>query len=387
MKTLEALALKVIKVIVWFILIAVASGMGVVCGLISYQMLSKDGTVQEITDEVLDVVVDDNTANVIQLSSARPKQMLIENTPQMNQYEIPLSFFTGMSLMHVGLPIIFSGELSLVFNSDDMFLRSSYKDDEGEATSDLYDLLDSSSSFFVCFYDVISDSYLDVDLSCCTSVVGSAIINMSEGDYINEIAFSYDPINNLFQVILYFKSYNYPSFYMTRTIDFTFDIEYDSFFIPAFQYVGPQSTLYKHRIGYYYWDGLSIFLERFKSYDTGYESGYLEGESDGYEEGRADGILVGSENGFNSGYDIGFDEGDAEGFQRGYDKGKKDGESLSNAAELTDATKGFLFALFDAPVNTFLNVFDFTWNGFDFLGLIRLILSLLVISGVVKVLV
>ena len=79
---------------------------------------------------------------------------------------------------------------------------------------------------------------------------------------------------------------------------------------------------------------------------------------------------------------LGYQRGKIDGFDEGYATATN---SLSGS-DLAQGVKGFVFSLFDAPVNTFMSVFNFSYDGFNFGSLAALILTAAVVVGVVKIL-
>lgn len=109
----------------------------------------------------------------------------------------------------------------------------------------------------------------------------------------------------------------------------------------------------------------------FYSKDGYFTSGYNDGYNDGVDDGYKQGETAGKQQGYKVGYEDGFNVG----YESGLEK-----EPLSSSV------KSFLFSLFDAPVNTFMSVFNFEYDGFDFSALAALILTGLVVIGVIKLL-
>ena len=103
---------------------------------------------------------------------------------------------------------------------------------------------------------------------------------------------------------------------------------------------------------------------------------YYTGYNQGYNEGLTQGTTEGYENGYKEGYD--------EGEDFGYDKGKAEMASQISDTDLTKAVKTFVFSLFDAPVDSFLSMFNFEWAGFDLRGIVTLVITIPVIIFLVK---
>lgn len=70
----------------------------------------------------------------------------------------------------------------------------------------------------------------------------------------------------------------------------------------------------------------------------------------------------------------------------GYNAGLADGINSVSGSDLAQGVKGFVFSLFDAPVNTFMSVFNFSYDGFNIGSLAALVLTAAVVIGVVKIL-
>lgn len=76
-----------------------------------------------------------------------------------------------------------------------------------------------------------------------------------------------------------------------------------------------------------------------------------------------------------------YEVGKAQGYAEGYEIGSADGGALSGTV------REFIFALFDAPVSTFLSVFNLEYEGFDFMAFVTLLLSVIIIGAVVRYLI
>ncbi len=100
-------------------------------------------------------------------------------------------------------------------------------------------------------------------------------------------------------------------------------------------------------------------------------------------------VVAGSGEYYQNGYDQGYEEGQLVGYDQGYDKGYQIGkaETLETISDedLPSSVRSFVFSLFDAPVSTFLNAFNLSWDGFDFGGLVAFIFTAVVIVGFVKI--
>ena len=107
-------------------------------------------------------------------------------------------------------------------------------------------------------------------------------------------------------------------------------------------------------------------------YDAGFRNGYDQGKEVAQEQ---------IDNAFNSGYDKGYGEGEDFGFQTG----KTVGMNSVSGDTLAKSVKAFAFSLFDAPVNTFMGVFNFEYDGFDIGALVSFIFSIVIVAGILKV--
>ena len=105
-------------------------------------------------------------------------------------------------------------------------------------------------------------------------------------------------------------------------------------------------------------------------YDLGYNSGYETGSRDGY----------------NSGYETGENSGFSKGEETGYNKGFSDAMNKISDNDLSNSVRGFVFSLFDAPVSTFLNTFNLSYDGFDLGALVAFIFTGIVVIAVVRLL-
>ena len=110
-----------------------------------------------------------------------------------------------------------------------------------------------------------------------------------------------------------------------------------------------------------------------EGYDVGYESGYKNGNADGYGEG------------YRAAYDIGYDNGFDAGHDEGYNVGLTVGKNSITGDALGTSIKSFVFSLFDAPVSTFMSVFNFEYDGFNIGALVSFLFSLAIVSAVLKV--
>lgn len=135
-------------------------------------------------------------------------------------------------------------------------------------------------------------------------------------------------------------------------------------------------------------------------YDKGYAAGVDIGVKDGYKVGYNKGVETGTGNGYNDGYEVGkvvgYDEGKVVGYDEGYEngvavgkiEGKKEGYAAgiasADSTDLGQSIESFIFALFDAPINSFMSVFNFEVLGFDVGGLVSFIFTMLVIVFVYR---
>ena len=110
-----------------------------------------------------------------------------------------------------------------------------------------------------------------------------------------------------------------------------------------------------------------------EGYDTGWDRGYNDGRSDGYTEG------------YDNAYEVGHQEGYTEGHDDGYNVGLTVGKNSITGDALGNSIKGFVFSLFDAPVSTFMSVFNFDYDGFHIGSLVSFIFSIAIVSGILKV--
>ena len=102
----------------------------------------------------------------------------------------------------------------------------------------------------------------------------------------------------------------------------------------------------------------------------GFLNGYDNGYNDGFSNGHTNGVL----------------DGRKEGYDEGYTKGKTDALSQLSDETLSQSIRGFVFSLFDAPVSTFLNTFNLSYDGFDLGALVAFIFTGIVVIAVVRLL-
>lgn len=110
------------------------------------------------------------------------------------------------------------------------------------------------------------------------------------------------------------------------------------------------------------------------SMSGGFLNGYDNGYNDGFSSGHTNGVLDGRQEGYGNGYD------------EGYSKGKTDALSQLSDEPLSQSIRGFVFSLFDAPVSTFLNTFNISYDGFDLGALVAFIFTGIVVIAVVRLL-
>ncbi len=109
------------------------------------------------------------------------------------------------------------------------------------------------------------------------------------------------------------------------------------------------------------------------TYTLGYQSGY----NDGHSVGRTDG--------YSEGFDAGNVVGDEKGYLRGYDKGRADAyDKQAASGTVASSVRSFVFSLFDAPIDTFMSVFNFEVDGFNIGALVTFIISIALIAFVLK---
>ena len=106
----------------------------------------------------------------------------------------------------------------------------------------------------------------------------------------------------------------------------------------------------------------------------GFLNGYDNGYNEGFSNGHTNGVLDGRQEGYDNGYN------------EGYSKGKTDALSQLSDEPLSQSIRGFVFSLFDAPVSTFLNTFNISYDGFDLGALVAFIFTGIVVIAVVRLL-
>lgn len=110
------------------------------------------------------------------------------------------------------------------------------------------------------------------------------------------------------------------------------------------------------------------------SLSGGFLNGYDNGYNEGFSNGHTNGVLDGRQEGYDNGYN------------EGYSKGKTDALSQLSDEPLSQSIRGFVFSLFDAPVSTFLNTFNISYDGFDLGALVAFIFTGIVVIAVVRLL-
>lgn len=110
------------------------------------------------------------------------------------------------------------------------------------------------------------------------------------------------------------------------------------------------------------------------SMSGGFLNGYDNGYNEGFSNGHTNGVLDGRQEGYDNGYN------------EGYSKGKTDALSQLSDEPLSQSIRGFIFSLFDAPVSTFLNTFNLSYDGFDLGALVAFIFTGIVVIAVVRLL-
>ena len=110
------------------------------------------------------------------------------------------------------------------------------------------------------------------------------------------------------------------------------------------------------------------------SMSGGFLNGYDNGYNEGFSSGHTNGVLDGRQEGYDNGYG------------EGYTKGKTDALSQLSDEPLSQSIRGFVFSLFDAPVSTFLNTFNISYDGFDLGALVAFIFTGIVVIAVVRLL-
>lgn len=120
--------------------------------------------------------------------------------------------------------------------------------------------------------------------------------------------------------------------------------------------------------------GDTLYNANVLSMSGGFLNGYDNGYNEGFSSGHTNGVLDGRQEGYGNGYD------------EGYSKGKTDALSQLSDEPLSQSIRGFVFSLFDAPVSTFLNTFNISYDGFDLGALVAFIFTGIVVIAVVRLL-
>ena len=123
----------------------------------------------------------------------------------------------------------------------------------------------------------------------------------------------------------------------------------------------------------------------------GYVSGNIDGYNDGVEDGRSFGYSDGYDVGYGEGYNVGLGEGgDGGSYEDGYAFGYKRGEYYGYIQGVADSNqytfKGFLTALIDAPLNSFVSLFNFELLGYNLSSFFLSILTFCLVICIVKLL-
>ena len=118
-------------------------------------------------------------------------------------------------------------------------------------------------------------------------------------------------------------------------------------------------------------------LQNLKFFST--KSGFSAGYTLGYDEG----LKTGQGN-LDSTYNKGFSEGQQVGYDKGFEIGIQTGQSSVSSDALSNSVRSFVFSLFDAPVSTFTSAFNFEYDGFSIGVLVSFIFTVVVVSGVLR---
>lgn len=93
--------------------------------------------------------------------------------------------------------------------------------------------------------------------------------------------------------------------------------------------------------------------------------------NDGYNVGFSDGKEVGDSSGYERGWDTGYGSGYNQGVSDAYNRQAENGT-------ISESITSFIYALFDAPVDTFMSIFNFEVAGFNIGALVSFILTMLI---------
>ncbi len=348
---------KLLKAVVWFFLIAFASCIGVASGIATYQKMLQDGEFDEILT---------------------PSERNASIDPLKPEIECDMDFFSGIwfrgyggnyRVNMVNFPWTLRAEDTFRYLVLNNTTEIDISPNAGSATD---------TTFPVRYIDLRDPSTVNLSTLSMT-VAPSSTFSFIDGydfmPYACDITFE---SGNTGMVVIRLTIYE-----IGTAIGYTdYSVSYDvgiaiygptfstnTFFLPDYGFAVADThynyPLYCATVKDYPFDETAKFENTF---NDGYKSGYDSGYSTGHDEGVV--------SGYDSGYSTGYDQG--------YDVGFSNGSTQVEPGELNGSVKSFVFTLFDAPVSTFLNVFDFQFEGFDFLGIVRLILSLAVIAGIVK---
>lgn len=335
---------KLLKAVVWFFLIAFASCIGVASGIASYQKMLQDGEFDG-------------------LLTASERKASIETDGSYFSFECDLPVLTNLvysydgSINGIYQPAVFLDNTSFQFSSHgfDRYISLWGLDyslaEKNELEVDLHDINNKWAVGLFCFFATNSEGEIYSNFpssdyyypySCSIRYAGYDLYDLGAATFIIQI--EERPFNG----------YSGSPIRYSIILDTSFAI--DAYLVGSSGFVS-ETYAKTYLLGNN--SNQSFFALYDDSYGTGYHDGYNAGEN------------VGFENGYDQGYDVGF----------------SNGSSQVEPGELNGSIKSFVFTLFDAPVSTFLNVFDFQFEGFDFLGVVRLILSFAVIAGIVKLVV
>lgn len=113
-------------------------------------------------------------------------------------------------------------------------------------------------------------------------------------------------------------------------------------------------------------------------YDIGKGEGINEGYNQGYESGYGEGLKDNQDLIYNTGYNDGYSTGEDDGYNKGYDIGFSDSQNDKNSF------KELMFSIIDAPFNVLGNAFDFEIFGINMSDFLIAIVSLLLVSVVIR---
>ena len=113
-------------------------------------------------------------------------------------------------------------------------------------------------------------------------------------------------------------------------------------------------------------------------YNVGKGEGINEGISQGYQNGYNAGLNDNQDLIYNTGYNDGYSTGEDDGYDKGYDIGFSDSQNDKNSF------KELMFSIIDAPFNVLGNAFDFEIFGINMSDFLIAIVSLLLVSVVIR---